>query len=305
VAVDSDGLTTAVWARWDGSDDRIQVASRASGGTWSAAKTLSMGGQDANSPQVAAGSDGQATALWHQSDYFEESILAAIRKPDGSWSVPSRLSGFFGTAYRPAIASGPDGTVAAVWEQRVDGEDRVHGVVRLDLGGPNHCLNEFGIDLNLLFGVPEELVAGPCRTVSARSKWRPFVFWSMDTVFNVAPPGYVPAGATPLEDLVARLESVKIVVDRGTKREKTVVFSAAASLWTDHTLDDYVPFEFAYPIAATLPLMASLPAGDHTVQVIWTLSSQHCDGLGDVEAQNCLAAGDNSFGTRTFTVGSP
>ena len=127
----------------------------------------------------------------------------------------------------------------------------------------------------------------------------------MDTVFTVIPPGYVPAGATPLEDLVARLESVKIVVDRGKKREKTVVFSPAASLWTDHTLDDYVPFEFGYPIAATLPVMASLPVGDHTVQVIWTLSSQHCDGLGDVEAQNCLAAGDNSFGTRTFTVGSP
>lgn len=305
VAVDPVGTTTAVWARWDGSSDRVQAASRVRSGAWSAPQTLSMSRQDANTPQVAAGSDGRATALWHQSDGFSEHVLAAVRKPDGSWSVPTEVAGgFFASADRPAIASGSDGTVAAVWERRVDSDDLVQGVIRRDPGGPNHCVNEFGVDLNFLFGVPEELVARHCTTVSARSKWRPLTLWFTNTVFDQVPPGYVPAAATPLEDLRAVLTAVKVVIDRGTKRQKTVVVSPAASLRTDRTADDYIPFGFAYPMAATLPLMASLPAGEHTVQVIWTLGAQHCDGLGDVEEFNCLASGDNDMGTRSFTVGS-
>jgi hypothetical protein len=304
VSVDANGITTAVWARWDGSSDRVQTASRAKAGTWSAPKTLSTGGLDANAPQVAAGANGAATALWRQSADFGEQVVAALRRPDGTWSTPTELTFLGPPAGHPQVAAGPEGTVAAVWEQRIGDADRIQGVVRSDPAGGNHCVNEFGVDLNLTFGVLEQLVAGPCRTVSARAKWRPLTFWTMNTVFDVMPPDYVPAGPTPLEDLAARLASVTVVIDRDTKREKTVVFSPAAALRTDLTLDDYVPFEFSYPIAATLPLMASLPAGDHTLRVIWTLSSEHCDGFGDVPGANCLASGDNVLLTRTFTVGS-
>jgi hypothetical protein len=263
-----------------------------------------MGGEDANGPQVAAGPDGTATALWQQLGEFGEIVLAAIRTADGSWSPPTELTYRGDPARRPALAAGSDGTVAAAWERRVGAEDRVQSVVRFDPGGPNHCLNGFGIDLNLVFGVPEEIVFGSCTTVTARARWRPLTFWYMNTVFDQVPPEFVPAGATPLEDLVAKLKSVKVVIDGGTTRQRTTVFAPNKALRIDQTFADYNPYDAAYPMAATLPRMASLRAGAHTVQFIWTLSAQHCDGF-DVTVDNCLASGDNSMGTRNFTVGGP
>jgi 5-hydroxyisourate hydrolase-like protein (transthyretin family) len=308
VTVHPDGMVTAVWDRWDGSNDRVQAASQAPGGPWSTPKTLSRAGESAEDPQVAGGPDGKASAVWRQSDVFNGRVLAAIRMPDGSWSGPTELAqsegpNYVPTTYGPAIAAGSDGAVGAVWERRDDADDRVQGVVRIDPPG-NHCRNQFGVDLNVLFGVPEQFVDGPCSTITTASAWRPLAFWYTNTAFDAVPPGFVPAAATPLEDLLTKLTAVEVVVDGGTKRQRTVVLAPTAALRIDHTFEEYAPGGGAYPMAVAIPRMTPLLAGDHTVQIIWTLSAEHCDGFTDVEAYSCLPSGDVSFGTRHFVVAS-
>jgi hypothetical protein len=295
----------AVWARWDGSGDRVQTAVLPPGGTWSPPTTLSDGGADANDPQISSGPDGRATAVWHQTQWFSEVVLAAIRNVDGSWSAPAQVSTGFWSSEAPQVASGPDGTVASVWKGRDDFGTRIGAVVRFDAGGVNRCPNEYGLDLNVLYGVPEQFVTRSCRAVGARAAWRPFTYWTMNAVFEQVPPGYVPAAPTPIEDLLAKLQSVKIVIDENTRRERTVTVSPAAALRSDRNHLDYTTYEdLGWTMVASLPKMVSLPAGTHTARTIWTLSAQHCDGLGDVEASNCLPAGDRSLGAYSFTVGS-
>src|SRR5438445_9713112 len=53
VAIDGSGNVTAVWTRSDGTNFRIQSASRTPSGPWSAAQTLSDPLQSASQPQIA------------------------------------------------------------------------------------------------------------------------------------------------------------------------------------------------------------------------------------------------------------
>ena len=134
------------------------------------------------------------------------------------------------------------------------------------------------------------------------------MFWFVGDAYYDAPPGYVPAAETPLADLVSKLTAVKVVVDGGTKHERTTVFTPAEVLRTDLTLDQFfqpgddVP---PLPMAITLPRMQPLKVGEHTVEVVWMLSAMHCDGLGASVADDCLPAGNASFGRQSFTVARP
>jgi hypothetical protein len=121
------------------------------------------------------------------------------------------------------------------------------------------------------------------------------------------PPGYIPSRATPIEDLASKLKTVKVVLDRGSNRQSTVVVPAAAALRTDRTFRDFSPSDFSqpYPMGVTIPKLAPLDPGDHSAEVIWTLTAQHCDGFTDVEEYSCLPRGDVSMGTRRFTVVKP
>jgi hypothetical protein len=55
---------------------------------------------------------------------------------------------------------------------------------------------------------------------------RPSVMpWFMNRGFEAVSEGFVPAGATPLEDFVAKFTGVRYVVDPGSKRERTYAFA--------------------------------------------------------------------------------
>ncbi len=302
VAMDAGGTATVVWSRWDGSSDRVQVSSRAPGRRWSTPETLSDGGWDGTSPQVAASPDGKTAVVWHEAVPGSEYVLAAISYPGWTWSAPTVLATSDSAVSGPHAAAGVDGTVATVWERRIDGIDRVQGAVRFDPGGLDHCHNVFGVDLNIVFGVPDQFVDYVCRTVNGGSRWRPLTLWIMNTAFEQVPPDFVPAGATPLEDLLAKLESITVVIDPGTRSKKVVVFSPARALRTDRTFAEYDPSAEPLPLAASLPRLGPLPLGKHTVKVIWSLNAQHCDGSGLVEADNCLAAGNVPMWTRVIRV---
>ena len=179
---------------------------------------------------------------------------------------------------------------------------------RLDPPGhqdANHCVTDAGVDLNVLFGVPEQFRIFECRELSAGEYWRPFAFWFTDDgVDSVYPVGYVPLNPMPLVDFVAKL-TVKMVIDGGTTQQKTYVFSPNQAVRTDITADQVDPSFPALPLAATIPRMQPLGVGQHTLELFWVLSAQHCDGLAPVVEENCLPAGENSFGVRPLTVTPP
>jgi len=55
LAVDPEGMVTAVWSWWNVGRGEVQSASRPRGGTWSRRRTLSICCEDAQAPRVAAG----------------------------------------------------------------------------------------------------------------------------------------------------------------------------------------------------------------------------------------------------------
>ena len=98
--------------------------------------------------------------------------------------------------------------------------------------------------------------------------------WFMNTFFELTPPGFVPAGATPAEDYVAKFEAVRYVVDPGPK-EKTFVFTNVEDL----AIVSADPQVAANPI--TLGSLSPLSPGTHNVDSYLVFSALHCDGLGD------------------------
>ena len=68
VTVSSTGLVTAVWYRYDGSNNIIQSSTSQNGGAWSTPVDLSATGGSAYSPQVTVSSTGLVTAVWYRYD---------------------------------------------------------------------------------------------------------------------------------------------------------------------------------------------------------------------------------------------
>ena len=140
VAVGSDGTTTVVWRRYDGSNYRVQASSREPGGTWTAPANLSDAGWSASVPQIAVGPDGTSTAVWSRTDVITNRIQASTRAPGGAWTSPVYISDASQSdrnADQPQVEVGPDGTTTAVW-RRFDGTDfRIQSSTRAPGGAWN------------------------------------------------------------------------------------------------------------------------------------------------------------------------
>ena len=128
VAVEPGGDALAAWSRFDGADDRVQVAQRASGGSWGTPVTVSSAGVDATGATARIGSGGDAAVGWLQGGDF----VVAVRPSGGGWGAPMTVS----TAGTP-ITWGTDltvdgaGNVTAVWiGEDAAGNDVVHGATR-------------------------------------------------------------------------------------------------------------------------------------------------------------------------------
>ena len=181
---------------------------------------------------------------------------------------------------------------------------------RLDPPGhrdSNQCVNSFGVDLNELFGISDQIVRSGCQEVSAGEHWIRAVGWITSGSDPVYPPGYEPLRPTPSEDFLAKLVAVKVVVDRGTRRQRTHTFAPSEVVRTDITAEQFNPG--AWPpgsaLVSLLPRMAPVRVGDHTQELIAVLSADHCDGLSTDLANSCIPAGDDSFGAGPFTVTTP
>src|SRR5262245_51291655 len=153
------------------------------------------------------------------------------------------------------------------------------------------CITPTSVNINERWGISDAIVAGDfCTQVSSGRRWVPSNAWFMNTAFDLVPSGFVPAGATPVLDFVAKFVGVKLVVDAGTNKEKTYVFPNDDSLGILLDVDGLDVVN-----AITLGSLKPLSVGVHTVDSYFILSAMHCDGLGDVVADNCLAAGETLF----------
>jgi hypothetical protein len=169
----------------------------------------------------------------------------------------------------------------------------------------NNCVHPVsGVNLNELFGVPEQLVYA-CGGPTVGEHWRPFIgYFGAEASDAVYPPGYVPLHASPVDDVLAKTSSIKVVVDGGTRQEKTYTFTPSDedAFRTDLTIHDINPANPDLPGFIVIPRMAPLSRGHHTSQLFWVLTAQHCDGLSTEEAESCLPAGENAASLRPFDV---
>ena len=78
VTVDGSGLATAVWYRYDGSNNIVQASTSLNGAPWSTPANLSVAGQDAFVPQVTVDGSGLATAVWYGSDGSNDIVQASF-----------------------------------------------------------------------------------------------------------------------------------------------------------------------------------------------------------------------------------
>jgi hypothetical protein len=121
IAVDPLGNETAIWGRRVGRSWVVQSATRSVGGSWSATVTLSAAG--AGSALVAAGPEGNVTAVWllEREEGWRSVVQSATRSVGGSWSAPVTLSPPRKDARSPQIALDPLGGATAVWEEEHSG----------------------------------------------------------------------------------------------------------------------------------------------------------------------------------------
>ena len=134
VAMNDNDQTVIVWSRSDGVNKIVQSVELEVGERWSAPVSLSLAGQDAETPQIALNASGKAAAVWSRSNGVNRIIQAATKSYGENWSAPLDLSAAGKDAISPKVALNDAGQAAAVW-QRFDGVDWVVQAATFNLGG--------------------------------------------------------------------------------------------------------------------------------------------------------------------------
>jgi len=120
VAVDTNGNAIAIWYQYDGTysniyTNRFDVLS----GSWQGAVLIENDNTDsAYNPQVVIDTNGNAMAIWYQSDGTRNNILAnRFHVLSGSWQGATLIESGTGNAYNPQIAVDDSGNAMAIWYQ--------------------------------------------------------------------------------------------------------------------------------------------------------------------------------------------
>lgn len=118
VAVDANGNVIAVWQQSDGTRDNI-VANRFSAGTWGVAAPIETDNAgNAQNPRIALDANGNAIAVWFQSDGTRTNIAANRYVAGSGWgSAPLIETDNAGPAAYPRIAFDTNANATIVWHQ--------------------------------------------------------------------------------------------------------------------------------------------------------------------------------------------
>jgi dipeptidyl aminopeptidase/acylaminoacyl peptidase len=125
IAFDSSGNAIAVWRQSDGTRYNI-YANRFNGTSWGTAELLETDNAgNAQYPQIAFDSSGNAIAVWRQFDGITDNIWA--NRFDGtSWGTAELIETDAGSAIRPQIAIDSSDNAIAVWLQRDGTRDDIY-----------------------------------------------------------------------------------------------------------------------------------------------------------------------------------
>lgn len=107
VVAAADGAVVVAWHAADGDGRRIVAARKPSGGTWSAAASISAVG-GVSRPRLAGNPRGDAVLVWHQRNGLRASRLAA-----GAWGTPQPVSA---GGLQHEVALDPAGAAYVVWK---------------------------------------------------------------------------------------------------------------------------------------------------------------------------------------------
>jgi hypothetical protein len=118
VAIDDDGNAVVVWQQE--AANRLDIwANHYVPDTGWAALGERLGTEEGNArrPQVAMDADGNAVAVWYQSDGMRNDIWSNHYTPDEGWGMAERIERNDGEARWPQIAMDAGGDAVAVWQQ--------------------------------------------------------------------------------------------------------------------------------------------------------------------------------------------
>lgn len=127
VALDPNGNAVSVWQQLDGTRFNIWANRFSPSGGWGAAELIET--DDAGravAPQVALDPNGNAVAVWRQSDGTRVNIWANRFTSSAGWSAAEQIeTDNAGDARQPQVALDPNGYAVAVWRQSDGTRDNI------------------------------------------------------------------------------------------------------------------------------------------------------------------------------------
>jgi hypothetical protein len=119
VAMDANGNGLAVWVQDDGTNANVMANRYAEGSGWGTAAPIETDNAgDANEPRIAIGANGNALAVWTQSDGTRINVWANRYTAGTGWGTAGLIeTDNGGDAYSPRIGLDANGNGQAVWTQ--------------------------------------------------------------------------------------------------------------------------------------------------------------------------------------------
>jgi hypothetical protein len=118
IGLDANGDAVAVWIHFDGAKNDVWANHYTAGWGWGTATTIGDGSGDAGVPQVGVDTNGNAVAVWQQSDGIRTNIWTNRYAAASGWGAAALIeTNDAGDAANPQVAVDANGNAAAVWQQ--------------------------------------------------------------------------------------------------------------------------------------------------------------------------------------------
>ena len=127
VVEDSSGNLTATWLEYVVSVYLVKASTKAPGGSWSTAETISPAGKSADSSNLIIDNAGNITATWRVTESSGYTIQAATKTSTGSWSAPANVSAVGQATSGTSLVVDGSGNVTAVWSFNTGSGRQLYG----------------------------------------------------------------------------------------------------------------------------------------------------------------------------------